>query len=754
MKFILLLLLALSECISARGEPIQPLLHPAAVDSLQRLLRQSQPDTSRVNLLLLLSRDLIDRNDELSTPLANAYSYSKQAEQLSDKLHFVSGKIQSLQALGRICCANGDNDAGWALLQSSLRLSDQLGNKQLSALAWYYLGEIYNRTADHLPGKIACYRKAMQLYQQSGDQPKAAYLLKTIADVHLWQGNSALALQELAQVIALYRAARVRKLHYTYDLMLSANTQIGNHRAALQDGFAAIESAKATHDTVDLGVFYLNVGRVYEELHQLPEALDYYIKGFSKKGNKYTFSAAGKIAKVLIRQKKPQQALAFYRAALNAEPTIDISKNHNALRNLAECYAAVQAYPTAERYYAELVALLEKGANDDVKLACYTSVGKFYLLTKQYAKARLYMEKALSLSPAVGSLMRTADIQLLLFKVDSSQANLSAAITHYQAYKVLNDSVFNANESKQIASLQIQYDTKKKEQNIVLLTKQNQLQQASLRQEKLLRNALLGGAVLLSLLLVVSYNRYRAKQRSTALLETKQQEINQQNHALAAVLVEKDGLLEEKEWMLKEIHHRVKNNLQIISSLLSRQSHYLRDAPALSAIRESQNRVQAMALIHQKLYQSNSLARVNMQDYTHEIVARLIDSFDGRPAIGQQVDATGVDLEVALATPVGLIINEAVTNALKHAFPHQRAGTIAVGLRQLAGGNYELTIADDGVGLPVGYDIQASRSLGLTIIQGLSKQLHGLLTIVEAGGVHLRLQFAAHQTNQPNSVGV
>ncbi|WP_317198243.1 sensor histidine kinase, partial [Hymenobacter terricola] len=130
-------------------------------------------------------------------------------------------------------------------------------------------------------------------------------------------------------------------------------------------------------------------------------------------------------------------------------------------------------------------------------------------------------------------------------------------------------------------------------------------------------------------LLGVSYSRYRVKQRSTALLEIQQREINQQNQALEQVLGEKDellgekdGLLEEKEWMLKEIHHRVKNNLQIISSLLSRQSHYLRDAPALAAIRESQNRVQAMALIHQKLYQSDSLARVNMQDYTREIVAR------------------------------------------------------------------------------------------------------------------------------------
>ncbi|WP_210521299.1 tetratricopeptide repeat-containing sensor histidine kinase [Hymenobacter terricola] len=754
MKFIVLILLVLSASASVKGEPMHPLLSQTAVDSLQTRLRSSQPDTNRVDLLLMLSRELIDRHEELKEPLANAYEYSKQAEQLSNKLHFTSGKIKSLYMLGQLV-GTGSEANRLALIKEGIRLSKQEANKPLEALGYYYLGQTYSSEAENLPIKIVCYQKARQLYLKLGDKPNEAYLLKQIADMHLWQGQSAQALRELQQVLVLYRAAGSHRLHYTYDLMLAVNRQMGNYQEALHDGLAAIESAQATRDTVSIGGFYGRLARVYEELKQYDKALVYY--GKAKRiqqqhgGNCDAFFPASHITRVLLTQKKTRQALTFFLAASSHTSVCDKpdAMHFEIGLRLGECYTALGSYELAEQNWTKMLAFV-KTVDDADKNEGYYSISIFCLHTKQYSRARFYLNKALALTAKLGPLERMANVQLLLFKVDSAQAQFPAAITHYQRYKAIIDSVFSANKTRQIARLQIQYDTKKKEQNITLLTKQNQLQQVSLKQGKLLRNSLLGSAVLLSLLLGVSYSRYRVKQRSTALLEIQQREINQQNQALEQVLGEKDellgekdGLLEEKEWMLKEIHHRVKNNLQIISSLLSRQSHYLRDAPALAAIRESQNRVQAMALIHQKLYQSDSLARVNMQDYTREIVARLVNSFDCSPSIQQQVNVSGVDLEVALATPVGLIINEAVTNALKHAFPHQRTGTISVGLRRLVEEGYELTIEDDGVGLPAGFDVAASRSLGLSIIQGLSKQLHGTLSLTGGGGVRLNLRFAA-----------
>jgi two-component sensor histidine kinase len=211
---------------------------------------------------------------------------------------------------------------------------------------------------------------------------------------------------------------------------------------------------------------------------------------------------------------------------------------------------------------------------------------------------------------------------------------------------------------------------------------------------------------------------------------------------LERLVGEKQDLLEEKDWMLKEIHHRVKNNLQIINSLLTTQAAYLLEPTALEALRESQNRVQAIALVHQKLYQSDSVARVNMQEYIQEITELLLESFDISESVRPQLDVALVELDVALAIPLGLIINEAITNTLKHAFPPPRTGTLTIQLRPIEALRYELRIADDGVGLPPGFDPARAESLGLTMIMGLSRQLGGVLHLTpQAPGAQLILHF-------------
>jgi two-component sensor histidine kinase len=205
---------------------------------------------------------------------------------------------------------------------------------------------------------------------------------------------------------------------------------------------------------------------------------------------------------------------------------------------------------------------------------------------------------------------------------------------------------------------------------------------------------------------------------------------------------EKDQLLTEKEWLLKEIHHRVKNNLQVVMSLLNSQAASLQDQSALAAIKESQHRVQAMALIHQKLYQSESVARIPMQSYINEVVAYLHDSYDPVQPVRFNLSVEPVELDVTLAVPLGLIINEAITNAFKYAFPDGRPGSITLSLHWLQQARYLLTIKDDGVGLPSNYDPSNSRSLGMTLMHGFSNQLGGELTITSPPGLTISLAFA------------
>jgi two-component sensor histidine kinase/CheY-like chemotaxis protein len=177
-------------------------------------------------------------------------------------------------------------------------------------------------------------------------------------------------------------------------------------------------------------------------------------------------------------------------------------------------------------------------------------------------------------------------------------------------------------------------------------------------------------------------------------------------------------------------------------SLLNSQAASLQDQSALAAIKESQHRVQAMALIHQKLYQSESVARIPMQSYINEVVAYLHDSYDPVQPVRFNLSVEPVELDVTLAVPLGLIINEAITNAFKYAFPDGRPGSITLSLHWLQQARYLLTIKDDGVGLPSNYDPSNSRSLGMTLMHGFSNQLGGELTITSPPGLTISLAFA------------
>ncbi len=201
--------------------------------------------------------------------------------------------------------------------------------------------------------------------------------------------------------------------------------------------------------------------------------------------------------------------------------------------------------------------------------------------------------------------------------------------------------------------------------------------------------------------------------------------------------------LEEKTVLLKEVHHRVKNNLQIISSLLELQSDFIADEESRRFIRESQNRIGAMALVHEKLYQSEFVASINLGDYIESLTQYLFSTFvRDTEAIGLTVEVEDVHLAIDEAIPCGLIVNELVSNALKHAFPIGVKGDIAVRCRSGKDGLVTVTVSDTGIGLPAGFDIENAESLGLQLVTMLVKQLRGAMRLVtERGGTTVMISF-------------
>lgn len=201
--------------------------------------------------------------------------------------------------------------------------------------------------------------------------------------------------------------------------------------------------------------------------------------------------------------------------------------------------------------------------------------------------------------------------------------------------------------------------------------------------------------------------------------------------------------LQEKEALLKEIHHRVKNNLQIISSLLNLQSDVVVDVQSRDVLRDSQHRVRSMALIHEKLYQSSNLARIDFGDYVEKLATYLVQAYRAQAhGVRLQVDVKPVYLDVDTAVPCGLILNELIANALKHGFVNGRSGQIHISLHP-TDDQIILEIADDGVGIPPEINIRQSRSLGLQLVNTLVNQINGQITLNRENGTAFILTLAA-----------
>ncbi len=207
-----------------------------------------------------------------------------------------------------------------------------------------------------------------------------------------------------------------------------------------------------------------------------------------------------------------------------------------------------------------------------------------------------------------------------------------------------------------------------------------------------------------------------------------------------------EASLMEKDVLLKEIHHRVKNNLQIIISLLNLQTGYIKDEVTLKAVKDGQSRVRSMALVHEKFYQSDELSEINFGDYIEKLCHFLYQSYgDKTDRIDLQIKGDKLGLDMDTAIPCALLVNEIVSNAYKYAFPDQKKGRILIVFKKL-NGKMILFIHDDGVGFPQEYDLEKSESLGMQLIQALTNQLDGELKISRENGTSFEISFPYPKT--------
>ncbi len=700
-------------------------------------LKKNNPDSNRLVILLLLSRDYYLTGSDDSR-LDSALLFAKQAEQLSDRINSDEWRPVIFCYLGKCHLKKGETTLAnsyfnkvAANIEDSGPIDTQIG--KWKDLAWSI------KVMDTVGlTRIDCFAKIESLYHRENNREKEVDEQKEIADTHMKQGKLDLAESELLEVLAGYKAIGFHKLYQIYNLLSVDNRLKGNYDTAVYYALQVLKIMPKDIDTAEALNYYSQVADLYHELGQTDKSIEYFRMFFKMHPvpiDFYYIREAGVFVRDLIKENKQQEARTFLSEFSKKYPPADQYGKASLARTFAYYYNAVHDYSRAEEYTRKMIALEKTlGKDNEIRRDVAYDIGRYYFDKKQFSEAKTYLKIALNEALLNNSANTLRDIHLMLFKTDSSEGNYVPAIRHLNLYRELNDSIFNVAKTRELDEVEVKYETQKKEQDIKLLQKESRLQQSQLKLDNQERNWILGGAGLLTIILVLLVRNIRLKQRTNKKLKIQQREIGDQNISLR-------HLVNEKEWLVREIHHRVKNNLQTVMGLLGTQTGYLKNDVAVKAITDSQRRIQAMSLIHQRLYQSNTLSSIRMTDYVHELVDSLRDSFDADNRVRFNLDIDDAELDLAHCIPLGLIMNEAITNSFKYAFPGDRQGVISISLKNTSAKNFSLTIKDNGKGLPAEFNINRSNSMGMNLMRGLSAEIGAQFTLANENGTRIHVSF-------------
>lgn len=508
---------------------------------------------------------------------------------------------------------------------------------------------------------------------------------------------------------------------------------------------------------------------------QTEEALNLYLEVIPLReslGGVGLESTYNNMAVIFRNQENYEKALKYFRTSYEIELAAgNLSGIAGSLNNMALCELKLGKVDSVPKYLYRAIEYSKDAEEDFVLTSAYLNLADYYLQASQNDSARQYYSKSLEISRALNDLGSVAVALFGLAEISSQQgayssafrqldsaayyssiinnqeynkrvfgfrSELYAALGDYRkAYEQLRlfdaakDSVAKRELVEITNGLEARYESERKERQIAELELSSTAQALRAETSRSQRNLLLSLAIILLLGMGFGLQRFLIQRKNARLLAEKNDQV--------------ERALRDRETLLREIHHRVKNNLQVVSSLLSIQGREIKDGKALEAVNESRNRVRSMALIHQFLYGEKHLNSIDMPEYVDQLCKHLFETYRvDHDAVELQVEVCNIMLDVDTAIPVGLIINELITNSLKYAFPNGRSGVLRVSLRE-EGGKLELTVADNGVGVS-GVEAQSS-SFGMRLLRAFQQKLDADFDIRSEGGLIIRYWIGNYKTS-------
>jgi len=739
LRFLILTLILISPVL-AEGQGIRTKTEADAADIAIRRLGQTE---RKVDLLIDFGTYFLNLPGEIRSDLTKASEIQRQATVLAGRIEYPKGIAKSMILQGNILRESGNKAASTKVLAQAIAFASRMNLKDQLAESYAAMGAHFSNEGNDLEKKIKYNERALALYRQTENRLEQGNSLKNLGDYYNIKGQPDYAIKLMDSALIVYKTIGFKELQGVYNNMCITNIGLGNFANALKFGLLADKTAAQLSDTsLQRSSINNHLGLTYYYLRNDQKALDYWLaaRKIAERYNDpgYMQTIMANVATILVRMKKFEAGIAELKELLKKYPPTDTQMKLRIPYILFNTYYDIQQYSKAEPYYKTLIRFHRDLPNDDPnQIYLYRSIIRKLIHDKQFRVAVRYLSAHEKQSIQQKNLLALSQLHRLWFDVDSALNKPWSAVAHYKTYKRLTDSIWNNEKNKQISGLEIEYQTEQKDTDIALLNQKNQLQNIRIASGERVKYVFIVGLLIAALFLGLIYNRYRLKKRSNLILEQKQTEINTQNQLLRKIL-------DEKEWLLREIHHRVKNNLQIVISLLNTQSAYLDNEDALVAIRNSQNRMHAMSLIHQKLYQSDNLAEIDMKWYIKALVDYMIECFGTDKKIQFTLETEAIKLDVAQAVPLGLILNEAISNVIKYAFPNEAKGKVHISFLFKREEICELKIADTGIGLPEGFDPDHTESLGMSLMTGLTEQLNGDINMWNDQGLVLDVTFRRH----------
>jgi len=513
------------------------------------------------------------------------------------------------------------------------------------------------------------------------------------------------------------------------------------------ENFIMAAKLREERNSPDIFSTYINLGLSYSSTDQKEESVLYYKKALKITRERNDLPAEslclnniGEVYSTDSNSTYVDSAFYYYDQAYTIFVTLgdsnSMARSHN---SKAAIYKRQHHYDRAIQEYEKALDMIPSNGLKRLQISVINNYTTIRLelpnnTKKDYREIIQLAEKSYRLSKETGLIQNRSIAAMILFQAYSENKQFEKAYPFGAEHIELNDSLKNQARTDALIEQQTKFETEKKELEIDLLNKENELISSQIEQNNMVNSKqqliiylLIGGVITIAGFLSITLRFYRTQQKSNEELEKSNKTILKQK--------------EEKDILLKEIHHRVKNNLQIIWSLLDLQSNSINDSYVKEAINDGKNRVNSMATIHQMLYQNDDAGNISFDEYIRKLIQQIMSTHNHAKNIALHIEIPkGLKFDIDTSIPLGLIVTELFTNSLKYG-TDANTGSISIRLKQVKGTDYVLLINDNGPGLPEGFDIKKSKSLGLRLVKNLCKQIKGEFLTENNNGTQFMINF-------------